>query len=400
MKIRLDDQCQEQVEPSLSLHRLSRRSFLRTLGSFAAGLLAAACSPNSSADRPPTSTAGPKAQPAFTPAATPTAAASDPARARVAIARSASYDRATVRQQVEALLDGLGGLGDVVGQGDRVAIKVNLVGGTTAEPPPSVPATERFVTHPEVVRALGELLRDAGAGRLYIVEAVWDPKSYPLWGYEEVAKGLGATLVDLNTPQPYKDFVSAPVGADAFIYPEYTVNPILQEVDVFVSATKMKCHWSLGVTLSMKNLIGLTPMKKYMCKPDDYNRSDLHGCGDFKTRLPRAVVDLNRMRPVHLALIDGIKTVEAGEGPWIQTMSPVAPGVLIAGKNPVATDAVAATVMGFDPTAAYLTPPFLRSDNHLSLAHDKGLGPLRLEEIDVVGDAIKDVRYNFKSCLV
>jgi len=74
--------------------------------------------------------------------------------------------------------------------------------------------------------------------------------------------------------------------------------------------------------------------------------------------------------------------------------------VLVAGKNPVATDAVAATIMGFDPAAAYLTPPFLRSDNHLSLAHDRGLGPIRLEEIEVVGDSIKDARYNFTPCWV
>jgi uncharacterized protein (DUF362 family) len=306
-----------------------------------------------------------------------------------------------VRRQVQALLDGLGGLDDVMGRGDRVAIKVNLTGGTDCEPPASTPAVERFVVHPEVVRALGELLRDAGAGQLFIVEAVWDPRSYPLWGYEEAAKGLGATLIDLNAPQPYKDFVSAPVGTDWFVYPEYTVNPILQDVDVFVSVAKLKCHWSCGITLSMKNLVGLTPMGKYKCKPDDVNRTDLHGCdGNFKARLPRVVVDLNRVRPIHLALIDGVKAVDAGEGPWIKTMAPVAPGVLVAGKNPVATDAVAATIMGFDPAAAYLTPPFLRSDNHLSLAHDRGLGPIRLEEIEVVGDPIKDVRYNFTPCWV
>jgi uncharacterized protein (DUF362 family) len=346
-------------------------------------------------------TTTPTAVSTSTPTLSPSATPLPSALSRVAIGRAADYDRAGVRRQVQALLDGLGGLGDVVGRGDRVAIKVNLTGGTACEPPPSVSATERFVVHPEVVRAMGELLRDAGAGQLFIVEAVWDPKSYPLWGCEEVAKGLGATLIDLNAPQPYNDFISVPVGADWFIYPEYTINPILREVDVFVSVAKMKCHWSCGITLSMKNLVGLTPMAKYMCKPDDYNRTDLHGCdGNFKARLPRVVVDLNRVRPIHLALIDGIKTVDAGEGPWIQTMSPVAPGVLVAGKNPVATDAVTAAVMGFDPTAAYLTPPFLRSDNHLSLAHDKGLGPIRLDEIEVVGDSIEDVRYNFSPCWV
>jgi uncharacterized protein (DUF362 family) len=99
-------------------------------------------------------------------------------------------------------------------------------------------------------------------------------------------------------------------------------------------------------------------------------------------------------------LIDGIKTVEAGEGPWIETMAPASPGVLVAGKNPVATDAVSAAVMGFDPTIAYPSAPFLRSDNHLSLADAMGLGPHRLEEIQVVGATIDEVRYDFEPCRV
>jgi uncharacterized protein (DUF362 family) len=317
----------------------------------------------------------------------------------VAIAQATSYDRHLVRQGVQATLDGLGGLGDVIRPGDRVAIKPNLTGGTGVMPPPGVPAIESYITHPEVVRALGEMLRDAGAGQLFIVEGVFDAESYPLWGYEEVAGALGATLIDLNIPQPYNDFISAPVGPGWFVYPEYTINPILQEVDVFVSVAKMKCHWSCGLTLSLKNLIGVVPISYYRCGPDHWYRSDLHGCdGDFKTRLPGAIVDLNRIRPIHLALIDGIKTAEAGEGPWIQTMAPVAPGVLIAGVNPVATDAVSAAVMGFDPTISYPAAPFLRSDNHLSLAQQMGLGPHRLEEIEVVGAAIDDVRYEFKPC--
>jgi uncharacterized protein (DUF362 family) len=295
------------------------------------------------------------------------------------------------------LLDGLGGVNDVIRSGDRVAIKVNLTGGTGVPPLPGVPAIESYITHPEVVRALGELLRDAGAGQLYIVEAVYDGASYPLWGYEEVAGALNATLIDLNTPHPFTDFVSVPVGKDWFIYQEYTFNPVLREIDAFVSVAKMKCHWSCGLTLSMKNLIGLVPVSYYRCGPDHIYRSDFHGCdGEFKTRLPGVVVDLNRVRPIQLALIDGIKTTEAGEGPWIETIAPVAPGVLVAGKNPVATDAIATAVMGFDPTIAYPSPPFLRSDNHLSLANEMGLGPHRLEEIQVIGDSIDDVRYEFR----
>jgi uncharacterized protein (DUF362 family) len=110
------------------------------------------------------------------------------------------------------------------------------------------------------------------------------------------------------------------------------------------------------------------------------------------------IVDLTRVRLIDLALIDGIKTVEAGEGPWINTMAPVEPGVLFAGKNPVATDAVTTAAMGFDPTATFPSVPFLRSDNHLSLASEVGLGPHRLEEVEIIGASIDDVRYEFKPC--
>ncbi len=411
---------------------ISRRRFLQAMSALAGGLLAVGCPPQKSPEPPeptsivtptstatatptaaPTSTAtvAPTATPTSVPTATPTVAPtstatvaptatpSPPLLSQVAIAQATSYDRAIVRQQVQALLDGLGGLDDVISRGARVAIKTNLTGGAGTRPLPGVPAIESYITHPEVVRALGELLRDAGAGQLFIVEAVYDKDSYPLWGYTEVAEALGATLIDLNVPQPYGDFVSAPVGPDWFIYQEYTINPILQEIDAFVSVAKMKCHYNCGVTLSMKNLIGLVPVKFYRCSPDHFHRSDLHGCAnESQSRLPGVIVDLNRIRPIQLALIDGIKTAEAGEGPWIKTLAPVAPGVLVAGKNPVATDAVATAVMGFDPTITYPSAPFLRADNYLSLAHETGLGTHRLEEIKVVGAAIDDVRYEFRPC--
>jgi uncharacterized protein (DUF362 family) len=315
----------------------------------------------------------------------------------VAIAQAESYDPTLIRQQVRAMLDGLGGLGDVIKPGDRVAIKPNLTGVIGVEPLPGVPPVESYVTHPEVVRALGELLRDAGAGQLYIVEAIYDWDSYRLWGYEEVANALGAALIDLNVPQPYADFVSVPVGNNPYVHDAYTVNPILQEIDAFVSASKLKCHWSCGITLSLKNLIGLVPLTYYRCSPDDWYRSDLHACdGNFVTRLPGSVIDLTRVRPIQLALIDGIKTVEAGEGPWVQTMAPVEPGLLVAGKNPVSTDAVSVALMSFDPSVDYPSAPFLRSENHLGMAYRMGLGTHRLEDIEVVGASIKEVRYPFK----
>jgi uncharacterized protein (DUF362 family) len=74
----------------------------------------------------------------------------------------------------------------------------------------------------------------------------------------------------------------------------------------------------------------------------------------------------------------------------------VAPGVLIAGKNPVATDAVGTAVMGFDPCASYPNAPFVHGDNLLNLAADLKLGSNRLDEIEVVGAGMEDVKQQFR----
>jgi uncharacterized protein (DUF362 family) len=108
------------------------------------------------------------------------------------------------------------------------------------------------------------------------------------------------------------------------------------------------------------------------------------------------IIDLNRARPVDLALIDGIKTADGGEGPWVGTLSPVEPGLLLAGKDPVATDAVATAAMEFDPTEVRSHAPFLQSDNHLNIAHERSLGTNRLEEIEVVGLGVQDVATHFE----
>jgi uncharacterized protein (DUF362 family) len=113
--------------------------------------------------------------------------------------------------------------------------------------------------------------------------------------------------------------------------------------------------------------------------------------------VPRVIVDLNRARRIDFALIDGVRTSEGGEGPWIDGWTPLDAGALVAGKNPVATDAVAAAVMGFDPTAeSRAETPFLFCENHLRLASQAGLGPYHLDEIEIVGAALEDVRREFR----
>jgi len=183
----------------------------------------------------------------------------------------------------------------------------------------------------------------------------------------------------------------------------------------------MKEHGTTGVTLSMKNCFGITPCTIYGTgSPVDApslvpkggrglihegNRQPSKSAPAEKDpttpreptwRVPRAVVDLVAARPVHLSIIEGIRTMAGGEGPWVSDDAvAVAPGVIVAGLNPVNTDAVAMGVMGFDPMAMRGTPPFEKCDNLLQLAEAVGLGTRDLRHIEVAGMPIAEARFDF-----
>jgi uncharacterized protein (DUF362 family) len=361
--------------------KFTRRDFLQLTGAVAAGLLASSCQPEQPAS--PASGEAPTSAPVTS-------------KFQVAIGGAQTYDRAEVENQLQKLIDQLGGLGDVVKPGDTVAIKPNLTGGVYSGVLQGYAPIESFITHPEVVRALVKQVQAAGAREVFIVEAVYEWESYQQWGYEDIASDLGVKLIDLNDSKPYADFIEQAVGLNSFIYKAFTFNQILNDVDVFMSVSKMKNHYLAGVTHTMKNLYGLVPYRFYRLNEGDKYRSGFHGTeSQTRERLPRIIVDLNRARPIHFSLVDGIKTTQGGEGPWITSLAAIQPGVLIAGKNPVATDAVATAAMGHDPLGDYPSSPFVRCANHINLAAQAGLGSNRLEDIEVLGKSISEVKTQF-----
>ncbi|MCU0643200.1 MAG: DUF362 domain-containing protein [bacterium] len=352
--------------------KLSRREFLGTVGLTTAGLLVA----------PYIKTATTKVleYPSFS--------------AQVAITKADNYDRALIKQKVQHLFESIGGIGDVIKPGDKVAIKINLTGGSGSASSPKLdgkPITESMWTHPEVLRAVAELIIDSGvsANDIYFVEALWDAASYNNFGYLDVQQNLGTQLVNLNKKEPYADFIDKEVGENHFFYSSFKLNQILADVDVYVSIPKMKQHYEAGVTHSLKNQIGIVPIQYYKQNSWDGMRSRLHfEGGDIGTHLPHSICDLNLARPVHLAVIDGIKNAIGGEGVWNPTYKTAEYHVLLAGKNPVAADSVASYVMGNDPEAEKLQLPdgIRQCDNYLELLHQKGMGTNQMSEIEVVGD--------------
>jgi len=304
--------------------------------------------------------------------------------AQVAITQADSYDRTLIKQKVQGLFEAIGGIGDVVKLGDKVAIKINLTGGS------GLP--DNMWTNPEVVRAVGELIIDCGVKGedIYIVESLWSSSSYNDNGFPAVQQSLGAKMIDLNNPAPYSNFIQKSVGPNSFNFSSLTINQILSDVDVYVSIPKMKQHTEAGVTCSLKNQVGIVPKDSYTITNDDGRRGALHhktSADSSTSYLPHSICDLNMVRPVNLAVIDGVMNARGGEGNWSPTFKAVEDDVLLAGKNPVSTDSVAAYFMGNDPEADTLQLPGGGAcTNYLELLHQLGAGTNQMHEIEIVGD--------------
>ena len=192
-------------------------------------------------------------------------------------------------------------------------------------------------TDPRLVAATVEALRSMGAAAVTVAEG---PGHRRDTGYVVGASGLldalhevDAPFVDLNTAR------AAPVPLSSRYTPfgELWLPDALTEADVVVSMPKMKTHHWAGVTLSLKNCFGCLPGRVY-----GWPKNALHWVG-----IDNAILDVaGAVRPSY-AIVDGIVAME-GNGPIDGT--PVAAGVLVFGDDPVATDTVTATMMGFDPS--------------------------------------------------
>jgi uncharacterized protein (DUF362 family) len=242
------------------------------------------------------------------------------------------------------------------------------------------------------------------------------------WNVRALANAAkGVEFENTNNLGKGKKYSRFAVPGGGYLYPAYDLNHAFEDTDVFVSMAKLKNHETCGVTLSLKNCFGNSPASIYGddAGKDEPNEKPTSGRGavfhagkrppsksapqelhpessrEPGYRVPRIVADLNAARPVNLAIIDGIESVAGGEGPWIKGLRLVQPGVLIAGTNPVNTDAVAAAVMGYDPRATRGTKPFVTCDNTLLLAEAHGIGSTDLKRIEVVGVPIQKALYRY-----
>ncbi len=337
----------------------------------------------------------------------------------VAIARCASYGAGVV-PVMRRMFDQLGGIGKLV-SGRTVAVKINMANPLLARTGHR-PAWFTRWSHADVIGAAVHLFGQAGASRIRILEGSSEDahpleENFFIGGWDPARLLSAAPNVEMENTSGLgngRRYFRIHVPGSPRIYPAFDFNHAYAECDVLVSIAKMKEHEIAGLSLSMKNMIGAAPVTIYgdsagIEEPAawPYGMRTMFHTGrrqpsatappeiDPNTprepgfRVPRVTVDIVAARPINLAIIDGIETAT-------RRSRIVKPGILIAGLNPVCTDAIAAAAMGFDPLADRGAAPFETCDSTLRLAEEAGLGTRDPSKIEVVGAPLRDVRSRFR----
>jgi len=359
----------------------------------------------------------------FAPAAL---AASTGPTPRVAIAKCPTYGPELL-PAMQRMFDQLGGLERLV-KGKTVAIKVNMTGDASYRLG-HTPAEDTHYTHPRVIAATVHLMGRAGARKVRLLESCWS-SAVPLeefmlqanWEPRDILSAAPRVeFENTNYLGRARNYVRMATPKGGHMFRAFDLNHSYRDCDVFVSLAKMKDHATAGVTLSMKNCFGITPVTIYgdgagIDEPSveprggrgimhEGNRqpsksapseNDPKSPRDGGYRVPRIVADLVAARPIDLAIVEGVRSMAGGEGPWVKPSRAIRPGVLVAGSNCVATDAVCMAVMGYDPMAIRGAPPFETCDSTLQLAEELGVGPRDLRRIEMVGTPVREALFRYR----
>ncbi len=315
--------------------------------------------------------------------------------------------------------DGWNPLGGVIRPGDAVLVKPNLVEETGLE--------GGKITHPAILRAVIDYacLACGPTGRVLLAEGPWAPgvfdrvvantgiqamveHLFAVYGAPVAMQDLNKTspeetrlvdLFDLSELHPenriWYDAHRQPLQVDGeSTAGRYRIaRPVLQ-ADVIISVPKIKVHCMAGVTLTMKNMVGIIP-----CWDGDYEDATFKDCahtsdvdlaqgkrGEYldNDTIWRSVADLNRIllyaddqgvlhserQRRYLAIVDGIV---AGTTSQFDPL-PYPLSTIIVGFDPLPVDAVSARVMGFDyRTLKSVARAALKKDRPLGSCHPAGV---------------------------
>lgn len=229
---------------------------------------------------------------------------------------------------------------------------------------------EGITTHPEVVAAAIDVLREAGAEVAVGESPITGVKTmdaFKTTGIMDIAGRRNCSLIDMDRRRPVEITLdqgralrSIKVCADVVDH------------DLVVSIPVMKMHMHTGVTLAVKNMKGClwrrSKVQLHMLPPVE---------GSDEKPINIAIADMASVLRPHLAIIDGTVGME-GLGP--SAGEPKALDAVVVGADAFAADAVACRLMG---TQA-------ESVAHLAIGAARGYGVIDLAALTVTPEHWRD----------
>ena len=221
-------------------------------------------------------------------------------------------------------------------------------------------AAEGIVTHPAVLRAVVDKVETMSPAAIVVgdnpglVSYGANEESFRTTGLMEAAKGYYRNIGD--------DSVQVAFNPD--FMPALSLSRIVRDADIIISLPKFKTHGLTVITGAIKNSYGFLPGAQ---------KAKLHQAAGSPVRFHELVVEVFRLRVPDFFLVDAVVGME-GNGPASSDLRDV--GLILAGDNAVALDAVIATMMGCDPG-------LLR---FLQKAQGMGLGDYDLDGIEIIGE--------------
>jgi len=233
-----------------------------------------------------------------------------------------------------------------VKQGARVVVKPNVITGR----PPEYATT----TNPLVMSAIIRMCLGAGAAEVTVFDYSMASArgAFKEAGLTQAVEEAGGTLKYLSS----RDFerVEIPEGKAITSWPLVTA---ALEADVLINVPIAKTHGTAGLTMAMKNLMGI------MGDP----RGQIHH--DYA----RKITDINTVVKPHLVILDCYRVLMRN-GPTGGDLADIAmPKTVVAGTSQVAVDAYGTTVMGWRPTDL---PSLVE-------ANARGLGEIDLSKYEI-----------------
>ncbi|KAB0671921.1 DUF362 domain-containing protein [Oryzomonas sagensis] len=247
---------------------------------------------------------------------------------KISLAQCNDYDPTRVREALVSLLEPLGGMGAFVRPGERVLLKPNLLAAKDPE--------AAVTTHPAVVKAVAELVREAG-GRVLIGD------SPGIGGFRKVADKSGISQAARESGAELVAFDETIELNGAGTFRRIAIARAYWEADKVINLPKLKTHEMMTMTCAVKNLFGVVVGAE---KPAWHLKA-----GTSREQFARLLLEIYLLKKPTLNIVDAVVAME-GNGPG--SGDPIELGALIAGINPVAVDTVAGRLAGIPAELLYV----------------------------------------------